>query len=232
MAKIFENEIDKLRNMNPEYKYNILYEKDAEYFILKYYNEKIWRIYNSINECYGSAKGDLLRYLILYEHGGVYFDLKSGTKIPLREIIHVNDECLLSSWEDCVQDNVLKTGFGEYPNWLIISKPGHIFLKNVIKDVCDNILNYKPNLRGKYGVLRITGPIAYTQSIIKTIKGNDNINYRFKVNNLDGNVVYNNITSIWDFFDWNNSHISLLNKDGYKHYTDCTELIIDKNKLK
>jgi len=226
MTNIFENNIKKLKRMNSEYKYNILYEKDAKKFILKYYNEGIWKIYNSINECYGPARGDLLRYLLLYKFGGVYFDLKSYPKKPLREIISTTDEYLLSSWIDSTHEDILETGYGEYQNWFIMTKPSHIFLKNVIEDVCNNILNYKENWTGKKGVLLLTGPIIYTQSIIKT-KEKGHRNYRFIPNDLNFSVKYS---------DGGNTHYDehseKLNKHNYKHYSKCTDLIIDKNKLK
>ncbi len=56
---------------------------------------------------------------------------------------------------------------GEFQQWFVLATPGHPFLKAVIENVLRNIAVYNPALHGvgKPGVLRVTGPIAYTLAI-------------------------------------------------------------------
>lgn len=226
MAKLYKNHSKKIRKLNPDYNYIIFYEKDAEKFILKYYNKYILNAFNSINECYGPAKGDLLRYLLIYQFGGVYFDLKSGTNTSLNKIINKEDEFLYSSWPGSYNDNLLKTGFGEFQQWWLISIPKHPLLKNIIKSVVENIYN-KTNSRltGKFGVIKITGPFAYTLALKEYIANNPNHNLTFKPNNFDYNFSYNILNNSHNYTD---DHIRL-NKNG--HYTNYNKPVIDQKLL-
>jgi hypothetical protein len=63
---------------------------------------------------------------------------------------------------------------GEYVNWFFASEPNNPILMAVVRKVLHNINNYKPsaNLLGRNGILRVTGPIAWTQSIFTTITSN------------------------------------------------------------
>jgi len=56
---------------------------------------------------------------------------------------------------------------GEYVQWVIVSAPGHPYLKAVIEAVLRGIDSYTPLTHGvgKYGVIRLTGPILYTFAI-------------------------------------------------------------------
>ena len=57
--------------------------------------------------------------------------------------------------------------YGEYQQWHIIAAPQHAFLRATISAVMWNIDNYSIEHHGvgKPGVLRTTGPIAYTKAI-------------------------------------------------------------------
>ena len=83
----------------------------------------------------------MLRYIIIYNEGGVYLDLKSSTRIPLAKIIKPNDKYLITSWSNNrgPHENLLKTGYGEFPNWMIAAVPHHPFLKAVIDKCVENI---------------------------------------------------------------------------------------------
>ena len=56
---------------------------------------------------------------------------------------------------------------GELQQWHVIAAPGHPLLQYVIEKVLSNIKNYDPHVNGCgiQAVLRLTGPIAYTEAI-------------------------------------------------------------------
>lgn len=56
---------------------------------------------------------------------------------------------------------------GEFQQWHVIGVKGHPFLRAVINDVLASIRNYRPwkDGVGSPGVIRLTGPIAYTQAV-------------------------------------------------------------------
>ena len=125
---------------------------------------------------------------------------------------------VLSQWRnndgDCYQGWGRHPEFGvesEYQQWHIIATPRHPFLKSVISTVKTNIDRYDP-IRdgvGRIGVLRLTGPIAYTIAIksIKTLHKHrlvDIIDFGFKysifddcsisdISHLYGNDHYSNL---------------------------------------
>ena len=165
-----------LKELNPGWQYKFYDDAAVASYILQNYGEKIYNYYLRINPKYGAARADLFRYLLMYKEGGVYLDIKSTVKKPLDEIIRQEDCYLLSSW--CNMKGQAYEGFGmhkelkdiatgEYQQWHIIAATGAPFLREVIHSVLKNIDNYTPWRCGvgKDGVLRLTGPIAYTLAI-------------------------------------------------------------------
>jgi hypothetical protein len=107
--------------------------------------------------------------------GGVYLDAKSTATRPLDEVIRPDDVYLLSQWQE-LRDRPAGQGAhpelqgvpgDEYVNWFLVCAPGHPFLRAVILRVLDNIARYRvfEGGVGRKGVLRLTGPIAYTLAI-------------------------------------------------------------------
>lgn len=143
-------------------------------FIRKHYDKEMVRTYLSINPHYGPARADLFRYLLLYQCGGVYLDIKSSMTKCLDEVLQSKDAYLLSHWDNAPGRPYERFGVhaetprpGEFQQWHIIAAPRHPFLERVIRSVQMNIHCYNPSMdgTGKRAVLRVTGPIAYTNAI-------------------------------------------------------------------
>ena len=193
----FRAQIDEMRARNPTFEYRYLDERQREAFIERRYGQAVLAAYRSINPEYGPARADLLRYLLLYAEGGVYLDVKSSTAVPLESVLSDDDEYLLSNWCEgaCGRANwdwLLGTGFGEYQQWWIACRPGHPFLLAVIRRCLANIAAYEHDPRdeatfGKQGVLRLTGPIAYTQAIFPIAARHA---HRFEPSAFGGAFVY------------------------------------------
>ncbi len=168
--------VDKIRALNPGWDYRFYDDDDMAEYVGANYGETVLDSYVRINKKYGASRADFFRYLVMYKEGGVYLDIKSSLEKPLDAVLRPDDVYLLSRWRNSVgelyegwgmHDQLREYGGHEFQQWHIIAAPGHPFLHAVIEKVLDNIDRYNPLLHdtGKGGVLRVTGPIAYTQSI-------------------------------------------------------------------
>jgi hypothetical protein len=168
--------IDRLRRENPGWTYRFYDDEAARNFILDQYGEAFVRYYDSIGSDYGAARADLFRYLALYKVGGVYLDVKSSFTRPIDDVIGAHDAFVLSHWKNDAESGRVGWGQhaelahipgGEYQQWHIIAAAGHPFLRAVIVRVLDGIDRYSMSRTGfgQSGVLRLTGPVAYTLAI-------------------------------------------------------------------
>lgn len=211
IPNILNRNIRHIKSLNKDWEYKLYNDKMAINFIKKYYGKKMLSIYNKINPKYGPARSDLFRYLLLYQKGGVYLDIKSGMNKPLNNIITEKDTYYLSYWRGKPSRHLYPPN-GELQQWYIITPPKHPFLKEVINNVCDRILNDKVIRTGKIGVLYLTGPFVYTETITKLLP-----KYKYKLynNNVELGFKYRNI---------NMNHVNIFKS----HYTRLNEPIILK----
>ncbi len=173
--------IDDIRRLNPTWEHRVFDNNDGLEFISTHYGPKIRRYYESINPNYGPARADLFRYLALYATGGVYIDLKSTMAVPLDSVLQDNDVYLLSRWDPQHPPEfgrhveLFAMGGVEFEQWYIVAAAGHPFLKAAIDAVLRNIDAYNPvwHSVGKLGVLRLTGPIAYSLAIAPLLRDHD-----------------------------------------------------------
>jgi mannosyltransferase OCH1-like enzyme len=208
----FKQNIEFLKNKNKGWNYTLFDDNDIDKYITENYGDEMNKLYNRINPKYGACKSDFARYLIMYLEGGAYFDIKSACKLPLDSIILPDDEYILAYWDLPAQITETLSFYGEFQQWHIICRPKHPYLYEVIKKVIDNIKNYTLDKGvGKQAVLRLSGPIAYTNTIIPII---NKYNHRIIELNDFAGLIYNNISS---------SHKKLFDKP---HYSEIKELII------
>jgi len=173
--KIFEN-IENLKKINPDFQYMLMNEEHQIRFLNEHYSADYMNAYKSFSTGYDVAKMDFFRYLLMYQLGGVYLDIKSSFLQPFNSFITTNDTFLVSKWPLNPESPYYKWGVhldlpqGEYINGVIISESHNPILKKVIEDVMNNIKNYRPfrDGTGARGVHRLTGPVAYTRAIEKS----------------------------------------------------------------
>src|SRR5262249_50786919 len=143
---------------------------DINAFLGEVCGRETQRAWLRINPAYGPARADFFRYAMLHHAGGVYLDIKSTCTRPLAEVLEAADAYVLSHWsakhKHWGQFDELGTQ-EEFQQWHVIAEPGHPFLEAVMARVKANIARYDLSRDGvgKMGVLRVTGPIAYTQAI-------------------------------------------------------------------
>lgn len=167
--------VDALKARNPHWEHR-LYDADAaENLIRTEYGDQMLAAYHRIDPEYGAARVDLLCNLIMHRFGGVYFDIKSTFDRPLDEVVRPDDSYLLAQWRNGpgepnegwgIHRDLAHIPGGEYIKYFIIAEPGHAYSKAIIAKILDNINRYRPwSAVGRTGVLRTTGPIAYTLGI-------------------------------------------------------------------
>jgi mannosyltransferase OCH1-like enzyme len=220
LPKEVQSNIQTLKLRNPAWQYHFYDETDRFLFLRKFCEPRILKAYNSINPMYGAARADFFRYILIYHLGGLYLDIKSSTNRNLDTIV-ANKQYLLSHWDNGPRGTHKNWGLhfpdfprGEFQQWYIASVPKHPFLKRVIDSVLHNIETYDPVRSGvgQHGVIRTTGPIAYTQAIRPVLHMHQ---HYLANNNHELGLVYN---------IYRNS--SPLYNSRIPHYTQLTDPIV------
>lgn len=183
----------KLKHMNPNWNYYLYDDNEIMSFITSNYPELL-PSYLKINHAYGPARADFFRYLIVFHIGGVYLDSKSGIIKPLDDILLPSDTFVFQLSGNYVHPVDIKYFNGKELNqWFIVSTARNPIIKKVIDDMLKNI-NDPENIDyyGKLGVLRLTGPIMYTNSVASVLTHFSS--RRIKPDSISlGGFVYNNI---------------------------------------
>lgn len=169
-----------LKEQNPGWEHRLYDDAAIESFILDAYGQDVLSAYLRIDPLYGAARADLFRYLVVYKIGGIYLDIKSRFLCPIDQVIQGDEEFIVSQWSN--QPGAKYEGFGlkpevrhiaggELQQWHVIAAPGHPFLRAVLLAIFDGIEKYRPWLHGtgKVGVMRLTGPLVYTLTIMPLI---------------------------------------------------------------
>jgi inositol phosphorylceramide mannosyltransferase catalytic subunit len=211
--------IARLQALNPGWEYRLYDDAYARAFITAHYGAAMLARFERINPVYGAARADLFRYLLLYELGGVYLDIKSTIDRPLDELLKPDDEYILSHWRNGKNEPYEDWGVhpscgprGEFQQWHIIAAPKHPFLRAVIRRVAANIDRYLPGgWTGKQGVLFLTGPIPYTLGIMPFLAA---CGHRV----VDSAALGFNYCVV--------PHLADRMAPGQVHYTQCTEPVV------
>jgi hypothetical protein len=91
---------DRIIALNPGWDYKIYFDAECEDFIAAHYGADVLDAYRRIDPRYGAARADFFRYLLMYQRGGVYLDLKSSLTRPLDEVLAPADEFIVSRWDE------------------------------------------------------------------------------------------------------------------------------------
>ena len=165
-----------LLEMNPGWEHHLFDDASQFEFLSSVCTQRFMDAYARIPNIYGAARADMFRYVVVYLHGGVYMDLKSGTTRPLDEILRDDDDFIVSQWDNGPDGMFPGVGLnkplrdvpgGEYEQWFVISSPGHPFLAAIIEQVLENIETYRAHRfgHGSKGVHNVYGPNVYTRTI-------------------------------------------------------------------
>lgn len=216
-----------LRKNNPKYSLEIYHDEDIESYIESIWGRFMLSLYECIGTEYYAAKIDLWRWLIIYDKGGIYLDDKSGPVKTFDKLIKQNDEFIISTWgenKDLWRESHGHSK-GEFANWCLISTPHHPLSKLVISDILCRMVGSKGNEFGKQGVIRMTGPIGSTTTILDNIKKYSQ-GVRIMKNSFGRKMYYNALVKT---MTCSKSHHSL--RSGDRDYRSQTTPILDLNRI-
>lgn len=197
--------IAELKRKNPHWEHRFYDNEARESYIAKHYGATILDYYHRIDPRYGAARADLFRYLLIYNEGGVYLDIKSSFACPIDEYLQPTDSFILAHWDNLKGQQHEGFGLfgcydefperGEYQQFHIEGVAGHPILRAVLLNVLQTIDNYSPYTHnvGSWGVFQLTGPVIYSQTIMRYLHTHEPTHYRLIDNGLigGGQIIYN-----------------------------------------
>jgi mannosyltransferase OCH1-like enzyme len=181
LDQAYLDNIKSIAEMNPGWRYQLFDDAAIRKFFLKKFNDREINLINRIDNGYGVVFADLFRYAVVHEFGGVYLDIKSTLNKPLDLVIGDRFTHVISQWRNRLGEEFSSIGLhgelqripgGEFQQWHVVAQAGHPFLAEVIKQVFRNMEIYDPFTFGvgQMGVLRLSGPICYTNTIYPIIR--------------------------------------------------------------
>jgi mannosyltransferase OCH1-like enzyme len=144
LPPLMKDYVNRLINMNPEFKHHLYDENECREFIKNNYDECVLYAYDSLIPAV--YKADLWRYCILYEYGGVYLDIKFEcvNDFKLYDIVKNGEEIFVKEYEkygwDYVNNNPIISNHVVYNGFMVAKPKNHIFL-NMIYKICETVEN-------------------------------------------------------------------------------------------
>jgi hypothetical protein len=147
----FRDIVERTKNMNPEYEYELWDDADCRRFLLDNFGKNYANAFDVLIP--GAFKCDFWRYAVLYINGGVYMDMDMSPEIPFREILRETDE--LVSIVDINNKGQPKSAIYQA---FISCRPRHPVMLMTLQLCFSNIVSRRHELFESS--LAITGPIV------------------------------------------------------------------------
>lgn len=201
---IIKNGIRQLKELNPEYTFEISDNDDVEKFIKKHISKDDYDLIKDRNIV---EKVDLWRLLKIYHEGGFYMDIDRLCNIPLKDIINSEYKCILPMHHDI-----------DFSQDIIMSSSKNIIFKEAID------LNLKRRQAGCTDILSL-GPITYFHAITKVLLGKQIPRYPSKDNLIKLRSIISNCKYLSTFREvppyntlvYRGPHISFDKKNFYDY---------------
>jgi mannosyltransferase OCH1-like enzyme len=138
---------DRMIELNPEFEYILMDDKQCRDFIKENFDYKTLNAYDSLVP--GAYKADLWRYCVLYKYGGIYLDIKLRPADDYKLTKLLDDEHFVLDRKEYFKPDTL----GIY-NACMVQKKGNKCMKECIEKIIENV---ETNYYG-YNDLYPTGP--------------------------------------------------------------------------
>lgn len=146
-------------NHNPDYEYQLFddeamftYVEHVDYAPFSFTRDDLLKAMHSLKP--GAGKADLLRYLIIYDRGGIYMDIDTVCLAPLRTFIHPED--------DIVSGIGMR---GDLHQWGLAYAPQHPIMKRTLELCVANVLERKFIPSFENTLEGLTGPPCLDRAI-------------------------------------------------------------------
>jgi len=153
IPRYIQSPIDTWKDKNPTWEYRYSTHEDCENFILSTYGDEYLEIYKNIAQ--GQIKADFWRYLVIYEHGGVYADVDTVCLDPIESWVDLDKELVLTT------NDYVELGGEVLVQWCFAAAPKSLVLKSVI----DKMLSLMKLKNYKNIDVSETGPLMWDQAI-------------------------------------------------------------------
>jgi len=167
------NNIMEIRKRNPEYNYRLINDNEGIEIMKTYCGDRVLNAFQQL--ILGAAKGDFIRYIILYLFGGVYLDLDASIELDLNTFIHPNDEFVF-----------FINGDVNLEQFCFMIRPRHELMLKVIEEMITRIENKERN------IFKATGPTLFNDVIYNTMNNSNIYDTNANVSNDDRGVCYSN----------------------------------------
>lgn len=167
---------------NPDYEF-ILYDMDMiKNYIKKYTTEDVYEAFKLINTNCKACIADFFRYVVIYNEGGIYADIKVKFKTNLNDWVNNNNKIKLSVWpwtkhsylnKFYPNEYKVKSKYKEINQSVLVYPPKHEILKDIIIEMIKIIKHKHNNPHEIQSVLNITGPHLYTKIIAPKLNDTD-----------------------------------------------------------
>lgn len=151
--------------MNPEWDAKLYDDADIETYIKASWSQQMYDFYTKLP--LGVMKADLWRYLILTTHGGVYTDVDSICKVPIKDWFNTftGPDALVISPE--------KDGEQHFCQWTMYCTKEHPAMRFITGFILQHYLENGINTRNEHFVHETTGPSVWTKAIKAYLNKND-----------------------------------------------------------
>jgi len=166
---------------NPEYRAVFMTDESADEYVKKAYVMRPDVVENYLGLSIPILKADMLRYLLLFDQGGVYSDLDVSCEgVPMDQWVpeqYKANTSVVVGWEfDMGYDDPIML---EFESWTIMAKPHSPHMLQVIDDLVDAIEDTKEKYKVDVGnitldmigdVVDFSGPRRLTNGILKSVE--------------------------------------------------------------
>lgn len=167
-------------SQNPGYRAEFLTDQSADEFVKEKYADRPDVVATYMALTVPILKADLLRYLLLYAEGGVWFDLDVSCEgIPIDEWVpdeFKEDASLIVGWEfDAGYDFLFER---QFTTWAVMARKGVPHLMAVVDDIVQSVADLAKannatisqlNMTMVPDVVDLTGPKRFARSVTKSV---------------------------------------------------------------